>query len=544
MRDSTDTTNNIRATFPGAVLGVLCAIVISVLIFGAFAPYWNKAQSNLQSVYEALLYNDGLPQDYVDYPKYISPILLGYWYQLLHLFGILSQYKLSDLSGNSTVPQFDSLWQTFVFWARIHILSIGLAYVLTTMLLIRRLTENWRIAILAGVALAFSDGVALGYRILRSELFSSALVFLALLLVIIAAREGPNGRRYLKLGLAGLFIALALTEKVQALLPALTIPVIALAFGRNEGNDDTPRTLLGMWLPTVVLGLLTLSLIAPTLGLVQEGINGMANSRLFHYRPVFAEFSGLYQWLLVCYVISSMVVYAWLWRVRPIVTASGILAVLVGLSLGLLTLYARYNPNVVVAVANPIEHLHALSATPEARLPTTSIALVGSKFLGGLSKTLAVHTFLIPSHRPTLLIEWLTLYALWLIWRRGQTQVALQIALLLLAAFAVDASFTLRSAAAVKTYYTAYTDPFIVLAGATALTQFASELAGLRAQRAILVFMVGYVIWGNFESARATYGSHSKAKVCKVAAPYVKRMRIPYCHTKPTAKPPVQKPSP
>ncbi len=114
-----------------------------------------------------------------------------------------------------------------------------------------------------------------------------------------------------------------------------------------------------------------------------------------------------------------------------------------GSALGLLALYARYDLNAVIAVANPIEHLHAASATPDAQLPTTSVVTLGGKFILGLGKVLAAHTFLLPTHRPTLLIEWLAIYAAWIFgdvgeqpaaWRRRSA----------LGGFAIDASFTLR----------------------------------------------------------------------------------------------------
>ena len=499
----------------------------SFLLLGLWSPYWNKGTSNLISVYEALLYNDHLSQEFFWYPSYLSPQLLGLWYQGLHFVGLLAQYRLSDLPASTTAPLFDATWQDLVMWGRIHSFMVGCAYVFLATVLIRRLTGNWQVAVLAGVALAFSDGIALAYRIMRSELLSSALVFLALLLTLIAAREGPNGRRLLNLGFAALLISLALTEKVQALLPALTIPVIALAFGKDERDMNAPEVSRGAWLRTTSLCLLALALAVPTIALIEAGLTGMASSHLFQYRPLFDGWHGLYQWLLVAYLGLSMLLYASIWRVRPLDTASGLLAVHVGLALGLLALYARYNLNVVIPVMNPVEHLHAVSGAPGANLPTTSIAMLASQLLNGLGKALAVHTFFLsPSHRPTLLIEWLALFAAALLWRRGEKQVALQILIVLLAGFAVDVSFTLR---AMKIYYAPYTDPFIVLAGAIALTQFSSELMGVKAQRAILISMIAYVSWGNVESYRAAYGGHSKGKLCGVAAQFVKRVNIPDC---------------
>jgi hypothetical protein len=516
-----------------SVLSILLAMLLSFLAFGLWAPYWNKGTANLISVYEALLYNDNIKQEFVWYPNYLSPQLLGMWYQLVHFVGLLPQYQLSGLPSSPSPSQFDATWQKLVIWGRVLSFALGGLYVFLTMVLIRRLTGLLQIAVLAGIALAFSDSIALAYRIMRSELLSSALVFLSLLLTLVACREGPSSRRLVYLFLAGLLVALALTEKVQALLPALTIPPIALLFGENDGDAADVSQLA--WYRAIVLCLLGLVLIAPTIVLIERGIAGMSESHQFSYRPL-AYLAGIYQWFLVSYVIISMLIYAWLYRVRAVETVSCILAVLVGLALGFLALYARYNLDVIIAVANPIEHLHAVSATPESQRATTSAVTLGSKFLMGIGKAFAVHTFFLsPSHRPTLVIEWLALLAALIVWRRGDKKAALQIGVLLLAAFAVDASFTLRggSGGGLKIYYAPYTDPFIILAGAIALTHFRETLLSSRGKKAVLAFMLAYVILGNFESARATYGGHRKTKVCTVAAQFLRRVEIPYCQASP-----------
>ncbi len=131
----------------------------------------------------------------------------------------------------------------------------------------------------------------LAYRMLRSDLLSSGLVFIALLLTLIAAREGPNTRRFVHLGLAALLVALAMTEKVQALLPALTIPVIALAFGRDERDTGAPAASQGAWLRVAVLCVLGLALIGPTVGLLDQGIAGMAEQPLAPLPPCLPRLS-------------------------------------------------------------------------------------------------------------------------------------------------------------------------------------------------------------------------------------------------------------
>ena len=102
--------------------------------------------------------------------------------------------------------------------------------------------------------------------------------------------------------------ALHLTEKVQALLPALTIPMIALTFGKDERNVGAPTVSRGEWLRAVALCAIGLAVLFPTIGLLEQGISSMPTSHItpnvpghgpVYYRPLSGGLSGIYQWLLV-----------------------------------------------------------------------------------------------------------------------------------------------------------------------------------------------------------------------------------------------------
>jgi hypothetical protein len=145
-----------------------------------------------------------------------------------------------------------------------------------------------------------------------------------------------------------------------------------------------------------------------------------------------------------------------------------------------------------------------------------------------LGNALAVHSFFLrPSHGPTLLIEWLSFYAAFVLWRRGEMKAALQIVGLLVAAIAIDASFTLRAGmgGGIKVYYVPYTDPFIVLAGAMALARFYGELLSAKTQKAVLALMLVYVVWRHFEPSRCLLRA-----VCEPIA-RLSRTQYSYCQS-------------
>ena len=60
--------------------------------------------------------------------------------------------------------------------------------------LIRRVVRDWRVAMLATFAFAFSGGIAVHSRILRSELVAACPVIFALLILIVAGRRASAAR--------------------------------------------------------------------------------------------------------------------------------------------------------------------------------------------------------------------------------------------------------------------------------------------------------------------------------------------------------------
>jgi hypothetical protein len=71
--------------------------------------------------------------------------------------------------------------------------------------------------------------------------------------------------------------------------------------------------------------------------------------------------------VLAVWVAAALLAYAFIWRVSATETAATALFVVIGISLGLLTLYIRYNPQNVLVVVNPLEQLFtwAKNSNPE-----------------------------------------------------------------------------------------------------------------------------------------------------------------------------------
>jgi hypothetical protein len=510
-----------------SLVAIALGMVLSLLLVGFSMPYWKIADQDLPLAYNGLLLNDGRAQEYFEHTGYLYHLLLAAWYRLLHWLGFLPVHALSELPPAADVVGFDRAWQQLVEAGRVLSLILGIAFVWTYAALMRRLIGDWRIAVMAAIALAWSGGVAMHIRIMRTELLSAGLVTCALLLVLVAARAGAV-RRAIYIGLAGLCASLAIITKVQALLPALAIPIIALAFGQTvpAGEQEAPGA--GRpWTVAAVAMAVAVALALPAFALLALGMAGGTN-----YRPIGGGLSGIYQWLIALWIAGAMMAYAVAYRVSVTDTVAAMAALVVGIELGLLSLDIRYHVQNVIAVANPIEHMFASAAvatpslTDEPQMLTGAFAWALAK---GVAQSLALHSFVFStSARPTLLLEWFAIVGAVVLWRRGERRGPMQVALLIVAAWALDAVFSLRS---LQTPYFAYTDPLLILAAALVLAHLPELRARRWAQHVAISLLVVTVVWAHLEPVKAVLRHNRPQEACVWLPAHVTLIRFPFCRS-------------
>src|SRR5262249_34178852 len=218
------------------------------------------------------------------------------------------------------------------------------------------------------------------------------------------------------------------------------------------------------------------------------------------YRPLGGGLSGIYQGAIVLWVAGAMATYAVVWRASLAATVTAMSALVIGLALGLLSLELRFQPQNVIAVANPIEHMFAFATSGAPTLVQEPQMLTGAFALAlarGLLQSLALHSFVFStSARPTLLLEWFAIAGAVVLWRRGERQLPMQVTLLIVVTWGLDAVFTLRS---LQTPYFAYTDPLLILAAVLVLAHLSDLSARKWAQHAAVCLLIVYVVWGHLE---------------------------------------------
>ena len=169
-------------------LMIVCGgMLASFLVAGFWYPYWRIADMDFWIVYNGFLLNAGLPQEYFDHPGYLSILLLADWLRALHAVGLLRVDALTQLPPVADAAAFNAAWTAATRAARVLSLVIAMGFVVSFGTLLRMWLRHRRIASLGLFFIAFSGGMAMQMRIIRTELIASGLFFCALLMHLIAA---------------------------------------------------------------------------------------------------------------------------------------------------------------------------------------------------------------------------------------------------------------------------------------------------------------------------------------------------------------------
>ena len=81
-------------------------------------------------IYNALVLNDGKPQQFFDHTAYITILSVKFWFQLLHALGLLDAWSLSAIPPASDVAAFDAAMTSAVRAGRVLALLIATGCVL------------------------------------------------------------------------------------------------------------------------------------------------------------------------------------------------------------------------------------------------------------------------------------------------------------------------------------------------------------------------------------------------------------------------------
>src|ERR1700732_5451895 len=294
-----------------AIVGGLAA---SFLRFGYSLTYWRTADMDFMVIYNALVLNDGKPQLFFDHTAYLTILTVKFWFQLLHALGLLDAYSLATMPSAANTAAFDAAMTGAVRAGRALVWLIATGCVLIFAGLVRRVVRDWRVAMLATLAFAFSGGVAVHSRILRSELVAACPVIFALLILIAIGRRASVARP-LWMAVAAALCVLGLENKVQVILMIGALPILVLPFGSAESASVAFwRQARSGWPGTIIAAVAATAAAWVAWPLIATGLDrALLDGAQFH--PLLFGRFGIYQAMLIVLIGGRMIAYAMVWGV-------------------------------------------------------------------------------------------------------------------------------------------------------------------------------------------------------------------------------------
>ena len=511
----------------GELTAIVAGLATSFFLFGYALIYWRNADMDFMVIYNALALNDGKPQLFFDHTTYITILSVKLWFQLLHALGLLDAWSLSAIPSASKPAAFDAAMTSAVRAGRLLAWLIATGCVLIFAALIRLVVRDWRIAQISTFAFAFSGGMVMHSRILRSEFIAACPVIFALLILIAVGRRARLARPLAIAVAAGLCV-LGLENKVQAILLIGALPLLVIPFG------GTASASIAFWSHTrsawLAVGVAAVTATASAWAawpLVVVGFDrALLDAANFH--PLLLGRFGIYQAALLILIGACMTAYAMMWRVSAAETLASMFAMAAGASIALLALNLEYSTSNVIAVLNPLEKMLIFADET-----TTGIANgpgLGGVFLlllDGIASVLARYTFVLhPSPRPTVFLTWLIVPGIVYAWRRGERHAAFQALLLLLAAIGIDALGVRRG---LKSEYFIFTDPLVILSAAILLDSLSDLRFHKWAYPAAAVLFGLHIALGQAEPAKLAFKRGGPESICEWNQHYLPLLPLPWC---------------
>jgi hypothetical protein len=519
-----------RVTFLGwrnGLAAIVLGLAASFFLFGYALVYWRNADMDFMVVYNALILNDGKPQQFFDHTAYLTILSVQFWFKLLHGLGLLDAWTLSSMPPASNPAAFDAAMTSAVRAGRLVAWLTAMGCVLAFAGLMRLVIRDWRVALIATFAFAFSGGLAVHSRILRSELVAACPVFFALLILIAIGRRA-NAARPLGMALAALLCVLGLENKVQAILLIAALPLIILSFGTAcSASVAFWRNPASAWPATAIAALAAAVAAWAALPLIGVGFDrALLDAAQFH--PLFLGKFGVYQTALLTLIGACMIAYAAIWRVAAAETLASMFAVAAGALVALLALKLEFNTGDVIAVFNPLEKMLTFTDASTADLANgASLKGIVLPLLEGIASVLARYTFVLHSSpRPTVFLVWLIVPGIVVAWRRGERQTAIQAVVLLLAAIGIDALGVRRG---LKSEYFVFTDPLIILAGAILLDRMRSFRFHKWAYPIAATLVGLHLVIGQAEPVKYALKRAGPEPVCEWSRYHLPLLPLPWC---------------
>ncbi len=459
----------VRFNWPGQFLITFAGMLVSFLIAGFWFPYWRIADMDMFVVYNALLLNAHLPQEYVAHPAYLPILLLSYWLRALHAIRLIPVDSFDGVPPIGNQGAFAAAWTPATQAGRVLSLITAMAIVAAFMYLLRALVRDWRIAGFGGFLLAFSGGMAMEMRAMRPELLAAGLFMIALLMLLIAAKRGERPWRPAIVGIASLLITLGMQSKVQVFFLICFLPILLLPFGPDATAKANAQA--GFWRSRKAWAAVAATALAAAVAVyLAKDLLSLGFAPTDHADVGLLPLrvgAATYWSLLAAWLALGMAAYCLMWRVAALEGLAAALAAIAGCMIGLLALYARFQPDNAIVVFHPLETMLSWASASDPRLTAGHSLFDPARIqflMHAIAGVIARRTFILHSSpRPTIFLEWFVIAATFIAARRRQWQLVACVAALMLTDWGVD---LLDMGRRLQEGYFLFTDPLAIIAAA------------------------------------------------------------------------------
>jgi hypothetical protein len=536
IRDTTQPFDRlVRFNWPGQFLVTFAGMLVSFLIAGFWFPYWRIVDMDVCVVYNALLLNAHLPQEFFHHPGYLPILLLSYWLRALHAIRLVPVDSFDAVPPIGDLNAFGAAWMPATQAGRVLSLITAMAFVAAFIYLLRALVRDWRIAGFGGFLLAFSGGMSMAMRVMRTELLSAGLFMIALLMMLVAAKRGDRPWRPAVVGIASLLITLGMQSKVQVFFLICALPILLLPFGPDAKAKLDVQ--VGFWRSRKAwAGLAAAAVVTAVAVYLASDLLRIGFAPADHPdMPLLSVgISNATYWsLLAAWLALGMAAYCLIWRVAALEALAAALAAVAGCMIGLLALYARFHPDNVVAVFHPLETMFAWGAASDPRLVSGHSLFSPARIqflVQAIAGVIARRTFFLESSpRPTIFLEWFVIAATVIAVRRRQWRLVACVAALMLTDWGVD---LLDMGRRLQQGYFLYTDPLAIIAAALLIAGL-TDLQRHRWTYPIgVALVVSHVVVSQAEPIKHALRSDSPQALCDpalISTHYRRLAPLPFC---------------
>jgi hypothetical protein len=239
--------------------------------------HWTTAHDEIHFIYNALLLNNGLIQEYLGHPSVILIYLLSFVIKIFHLLNFLDVSTLRQFIESNNVEE--NLNKLF-FVSRILIFFISISFCFLTFAIFRLVSGSFIVSFFLTTLFIFSKGFVASSNHIDSAQLSAFLIFFSLYFLLKFLLDKKYKSFYLFFFCFLIFASII--QKIQVFF--LVIPIILIGFFFAEKTSDINIKILNIKYNKKLYFILFffISLIIVLKSLIYKSINS-AFFLIFHF---------------------------------------------------------------------------------------------------------------------------------------------------------------------------------------------------------------------------------------------------------------------